>query len=581
MEAASAAATSATMKAVYFPATSTIPKATVSTTLASPWPQTKLNMLTFYAPNPNTRFSSLSLTRCSRKPNTDTNNDTDQNSTFESNPNRNPNLNPETPPRAISDEAISSSSIPSSSVSRGLVFDLGPLDSWDCKEIGSPVVKRFLSDEEERWYMWYHGVSSSDVPGSDSIGLAVSSNGVHWERGKSAVKSSADVGLVMNCGNDWWAFDTQSIRPGEVVIMSSAKVRASSAVYWLYYTGYSSEKVDILSDSSGFNLQNPESVDDSQSSRIGNIFRSLPGLAISQDGRHWARIEGEHHSGALFDVGSEGDWDSLFIASPQVVFHGNGDLRMYYHSFDVETGEFCIGIARSRDGMKWLKLGKIIGGGKNGCFDEHGAMNPYVVKNKKDGKYIMAYEGVDTDGKRSIGLAMSADGLKDWRRIQDDAVLKPATMDDGWDSKGIGSPCLVEMDGDVDEWRLYYRGVGNGGRIGIGMAVSDGSDITRFRRWTGFQLGFGAIDVGKDDAISDIISATWIISWLLNKVPDCIDKLALARIKLWVLTRDKMETAIYIGYAFWSLIGKIFSLKGRNQSKETEEVSFGSSGECL
>ncbi|XVE53194.1 hypothetical protein DITRI_Ditri02bG0184300 [Diplodiscus trichospermus] len=487
MEAASAAAASATMKAVNFPAIFTITRATVSTTLTSPWPQTKSNKFILYVSNPNTRFSALSLCRCSTNPNTDTNNETDQNSTFESNPN----LNAENPSRAISNEAISSSSISSSSLSRGLVLDLGSVDSWDSKEIGSPVVKRFLSDEEERWYMWYYGVSSGN-PGSDSIGLAVSNNGVHWERGKGAVKSSADVGLVMNCGNDWWAFDTESIRPGEVVIMSSAKVRASSAVYWLYYTGYSSEKVDIIADSSGFNVQNPERFcvndDDSQSSRIGKIFRSLPGLAISQDGRHWARIEGEHHSGALLDVGAERDWDSLFVASPQVVFHGNGDIRMYYHSFDVETGNFCIGIARSRDGMKWIKLGKIIGGGKCGCFDELGAMNPCVVKNKKDGNCIMVYEGVDANGQRSIGLAVSPDGLKDWRRLQGEAVLKPAAMGDGWDSKGVGSPCLVEMDGDVDEWRLYYRGVGNGGRSGIGMAVSDGSDITRFRRWTGFQV---------------------------------------------------------------------------------------------
>jgi magnesium-transporting ATPase (P-type) len=32
------------------------------------------------------------------------------------------------------------------------------------------------------------------------------------------------------------------------------------------------------------------------------------------------------------------------------------------------------------------------------------------------------------------------------------------------------------------------------------------------------------------------------------KVPDCIDKLAQAGIKIWVLTGDKMETAINIGY---------------------------------
>lgn len=36
-----------------------------------------------------------------------------------------------------------------------------------------------------------------------------------------------------------------------------------------------------------------------------------------------------------------------------------------------------------------------------------------------------------------------------------------------------------------------------------------------------------------------------------KQVPECIDKLAQAGIKLWVLTGDKMETAINIGYGHW------------------------------
>lgn len=39
---------------------------------------------------------------------------------------------------------------------------------------------------------------------------------------------------------------------------------------------------------------------------------------MSQDGRNWARIEAEHHTGALFDVGAPGEWDELFIGAPQV-----------------------------------------------------------------------------------------------------------------------------------------------------------------------------------------------------------------------------------------------------------------------
>ena len=44
-----------------------------------------------------------------------------------------------------------------------------------------------------------------------------------------------------------------------------------------------------------------------------------PGLAMSQDGRNWARIEADHHSGALFDVGEPGEWDELFVGTPQVI----------------------------------------------------------------------------------------------------------------------------------------------------------------------------------------------------------------------------------------------------------------------
>lgn len=39
-----------------------------------------------------------------------------------------------------------------------------------------------------------------------------------------------------------------------------------------------------------------------------------------------------------------------------------------------------------------------------------------------------------------------------------------------------------------------------------------------------------------------------IVLFIFKKVPQCIDKLAQAGLKIWVLTGDKMETAINIGY---------------------------------
>ncbi|KAK9935115.1 hypothetical protein M0R45_022229 [Rubus argutus] len=454
MDAATATATIKTIQA--FSPSSTIRKIVALPTIR---PQTTLSLVTANR-SFHTKQTSRSFTRCSTKPGIDSNNAT----------NTNKSLSLESSSKAQHLTTTTPNQTLTSTWSTGLVFDLGHNTSWDGSEIGSPVVKRFVGDNEERWYMWYHGRSSNPNNSSDGIGLAVSSNGIRWARGAEHVMSCGDdEGLVMNCSDNWWAFDTQSIRPSEMVIMSSPMY---SAVYWLYYTGYSSEKVGSPNFPFG-----QCSVDS---------FKSLPGLACSQDGRNWARIEGDYHSGALLDVGSKNEWDSLFIAKPQVVMHGGDDLRMYYHSFDAENGHFGVGIARSRDGIRWVKLGKIMGGGAKGSFDELGVKNACVVRNRKDGNYLMAYEGVSADGMRSIGLAMSPDGLKEWMRVQDGPVLSPSE-EDGWDNKGVGSPSLVPMEGNADEWRLYYVGFGEEGRTGIGMAFSEGSNVRSFRRWAGFQ----------------------------------------------------------------------------------------------
>ncbi|XP_058774450.1 putative phospholipid-transporting ATPase 9 [Vicia villosa] len=54
-------------------------------------------------------------------------------------------------------------------------------------------------------------------------------------------------------------------------------------------------------------------------------------------------------------------------------------------------------------------------------------------------------------------------------------------------------------------------------------------------------------DMIESDLI--LLGATAVEDKLQNGVPDCIDKLAQAGIKIWVLTGDKMETAINIGFA--------------------------------
>eukprot|EP00850_Spirogloea_muscicola_P013411 SM000091S24569 [mRNA] locus=s91:24539:26410:- [translate_table: standard] len=348
--------------------------------------------------------------------------------------------------------------------------------------------------------MWYRGCraasASSAASGSDScssssggdsgvslvgvnrgaVGLATSFNGLHWSRGEAAVVTNArgegGTGLVLDCSSNWWTFDTRHVSVSDVLIMSSQKVRAQAGVYWMYYSGGDAEELDLPAAYAGLGY----------SGKVGQRVEGLrmrPGLAMSNDGRNWARIEGEHHSGALFDVGQKGEWDCFTIQDPHVVYHEAGDIRMYYTSLDPGTGIFSAGFARSSDGLEWLKMGKILGEGPKGAFDEKGVSACQVLQNPDGSGYLMVYEGVAADNSRSIGLATSQDGLHDWMRRGDMPIFCPAPKADAWDSWSVCSPCLVQV--SSSEWRMYYVGLGRDGSSGIGLAVSE-SPLCTFER---------------------------------------------------------------------------------------------------
>ncbi|KAG1653711.1 hypothetical protein FOA52_004271, partial [Chlamydomonas sp. UWO 241] len=217
-------------------------------------------------------------------------------------------------------------------------------------------------------------------------------------------------------------------------------------------------------------------------------FRTRPGLAMSQDGRNWARIEADHHSGALFDVGGPGAWDELYVGTPQMIASGPKDMRLYYHSFDRsrgESGRFVVGIANSEDGFKWSKAGVVFdpiqAGAGPGDHDALGAASICVTRDLDNRQYVMFYEAVAADNTRSIGMAVSKDGRKGWLRCPTPVLTRPAAEAGApaWDDGGVGAPCAVSM--SAGQWRLYYggrRGAGAKPHTGIGLALSVGGGPT-------------------------------------------------------------------------------------------------------
>lgn len=361
----------------------------------------------------------------------------------------------------------------------GLIFARGDAGSWDDGGVGSPVVRCYIGDNEERWFLWYSGCGASSrakgglCPSAGSVGVALSNDGVNWTRGRGKISGMRgpaglnDAGEVLGPNGDWWTFDTLCVSPGDVQVLSNSSVNTGVGVYWMFYSGSDHQEVKV-----------PHPVEDNHLSG----FRMRPGLAMSQDGKHWARIEGDHYTGALFDVGEEGQWDELFVGQPQMVAAGPGDMRLYYHSYDPRAQQYVVGLARSRDGFKWKKEGVIFRGSqREGAHDEQGAAARYVVRDVDSKKYFMFYEAVSRDNMRSIGLAVSDNGLTNWQ-VVDRPVLEPSSTPSAWDGGAVGAPCAVSMSGG--RWRLYYAGRSStaaGPWEGIGLALSTESSL-RFQQ---------------------------------------------------------------------------------------------------
>ena len=152
---------------------------------------------------------------------------------------------------------------------------------------------------------------------------------------------------------------------------------------------------------------------------------------------------------------------------------------MYYHSFDAARQKYIVGLATSPDGFKWTKQGPIFEGATEaGQFDSRGAAARCVVRDIDTKQYFMFYEAVAEDDSRSIGMAVSPDGLRSWKR-HPTPVLAASGEEGVWDNGGVGTPWAVSM--AAGKWRLYYSGRGEksgGPWQGIGLALSEDGVVT-------------------------------------------------------------------------------------------------------
>jgi len=350
-------------------------------------------------------------------------------------------------------------------------------DAFDSFKIGNARVHRYSRetndpDSETEYVMWYHG-RTRDMDESDDvalpplstgrIGRAVSRNGLAWVKDTkgSVSEDKSDVSLGLN-KESWWGFDTAHLGLGNVLLpMSTPAVMTEGGVYLMYYMGGSLEETKVADYTSS---ELPEAMKDAT---IQGMKMKI-GVALSQDGTTWGRIEGDDPSGACmvpYDPSdpnqqatgiSPGVEEELYCAWPEVAVNlgakdNSQSFLMYYSTMTKADKQKCIALAESPDGFRWEKRGIVIKPDSDGP-DANGCARCCVIQDatydedssswtQAESGWTMYYEGVSPkDGKHRIMAATSLDH-RTWTKRG--VVLDIGTEKGAWDVGGVGSPHVL------------------------------------------------------------------------------------------------------------------------------------------
>eukprot|EP01038_Epipyxis_sp_PR26KG_P004875 gene4875-6831_t len=359
-----------------------------------------------------------------------------------------------------------------SNVNNGLIIDpsmikLNTKEEVVVRHIGSPrVIPPSADSATEEWMMWYHirdNLISSNVVelSTGRILFATSKDGIsNWK-----VHPDSPILNPGKENGDWFLYDSEHVGLGDVIqpgISAQSKFAIQgNSMYLMYTFGGNSMKYH----------------GDSSSAKVGDKIEI--GVAVSQDGAHWSRIEGPSAYGSILEVGNRNsnDFDSAFIGWPNVVETDSREYRMYYHTYNMISNKFEVAYADSPDGvMKWKKRGSIFSGSNNiNDFDSKGVTRRHVLK-LNNNKYMMYYEGIAMNGMKSVGLATSNDGITWVRDPSNKPVFTASSEESAWDSHGVGSPHLVWLP-YKRKWRMYYVGYNNNNINNNNESISSNSII--------------------------------------------------------------------------------------------------------
>ena len=187
------------------------------------------------------------------------------------------------------------------------VLDVGSAGAWDSFFLDTPEVLH----DATGYKLYYYGSTSNESVGA-AIGLAVSQDGLHFERhGAEPVLRPGPTGSW----DELWVESPAVIWDGE------------GNRYLMWYTG------------------------------VDAGWRVRVGLATSTDGIVWTK----HPDNPVLDLGSPGSWEDGWLGVPGVVRWRGGFLMVYSGASvaDLADGtpdDIGVGLAFSWDGIRWQRF---------------------------------------------------------------------------------------------------------------------------------------------------------------------------------------------------------------------------------
>jgi len=229
------------------------------------------------------------------------------------------------------------------------VLQRGGRGEWDAVDVLNPSVIR----QGDAYYNFFSGYDGKTW----HTGLAVSGDGVTWHK----------EGRILSPDAGTWE--------GGAMAANGSALTDESGILYYYQAG---EPYGI-------------------------------GLARSRNGHQWQR-----NGAPVLARGPYGSWDEGGIGDPYVIRGGRG-YYMFYLGTD-RARQQRLGVAESDDGVSWYKLrsNPILELGEYGSFDANGLGEPAVWASR--GYYWMLYTGRDRGEMRRLGLARSRDGVR-WEKL--------------------------------------------------------------------------------------------------------------------------------------------------------------------